>query len=233
MDKYKFEQNFIHIRPSRPFHLKILMKAKKGCSDFYNKLINDALKGPISRIKWEDLVDDAVPNFWGVIYKTCFKSISDNDLKWFQYKVINNILATKHYLYKVKISDCNECQLCNSHPETISHLFSKCKESEELWKNVNSWILNRTGIALVLTNTMKILGYTVYDENFWPVNFILIMVRYYIYCCSKRKQLLNIFQLQKDIKKIYVEQKLLSEINGKFHTLNKMWSTWQHLFTNI
>ena len=53
----------------------------------------------------------------------------------------------------------------------------------------------RTGIPVTFTNTMKILGYT----NFWPVNFILMKVRHYIYRCSTTKQPLNIFQLRREI----------------------------------
>ena len=30
----------------------------------------------------------------------------------------------------------------------------------------------RSGITVTFTKTMEIWGYTKYDENFWPVNFI-------------------------------------------------------------
>ena len=49
---------------------------------------------------------------------------------------------------------------------------------------------------MMLMETVKILGYTKYDENFWPVNFILIKVRHYIYHCSEAKEPLNIFHLK-------------------------------------
>ena len=91
----------------------------------------------------------------------------------------------------------------------------------------------RTGINVTFTETMKILGYTKYDENFWPVNFILIKVRHYIYRCSKTKQSLNIFQLQKEIKNKYEEEKLLSRFNCQNHIFDKKWSIWQSLFLNI
>ena len=78
--------------------------------------------------------------------------------------------------------------------------FHSAKKLKNYGKNVKNWIFIRTGINVTFTETMKILGYTKYDENFWPVNSILMKLRHYIYHCSKTKQPLNIFQLQKKLK---------------------------------
>ena len=155
------------------------------------------VENPIAWTKWEYLNINTEANFWTAIYKICFKSIQDNKFIWFQYRIINNILDTNYYLNKVKIQNYNKCQLCNDSPETISHLFSQCNKVLELWNNVKQWVTNRTSIYLELNDTTKILGYTTYDENFWAINFILIVTRFYIYWSSKKKLYLNIFHLQK------------------------------------
>ena len=98
------------------------------------------------------------------------------------------------------MSGSNQCRLCNANPEIITHLFSECRETLELWTNVEYWILTQTGTNIKFDTTIKIPGYHRYDSNFWPVNFILITVRYYIFKCSKQKKL-NILQMQKLIKK--------------------------------
>ena len=36
IDKFKLVDTFTYTKPSYPFHLQILSKAKKGCKDFYN-----------------------------------------------------------------------------------------------------------------------------------------------------------------------------------------------------
>ena len=69
------------------------------------------------------------------------------------------------------MSESNQCRLCKNNPETITHLFSECRETLELWTNVEYWILTRTGTSIKFDTTMKILGYHKYDSNFWPVNF--------------------------------------------------------------
>ena len=43
----------------------------------------------------------------------------------------------------------------------------------------------------------------------------------YIYRCSKTKQPLNIFQLQKEIKNKYQEEKFFSRINNQKHIYDK------------
>ena len=65
--KNKFDDNFNYKRPVHPFHLKVLMKSKKGCRDFYDVLISDSTKEPNAKIKWETLVDLTASNFWNVI----------------------------------------------------------------------------------------------------------------------------------------------------------------------
>ena len=226
-------ESFNYCRPACPFHLQILFKSRRGCKDFYHIFLSNPDHEPVAKTKWQPLVDVNVPNFWSMIYKICFKSINNNKYIWFQYKTINNILDTNHYLHKVKISESNECRLCGANPETIVHLFSQCEKVFDLWSNVEYWIMVRTGVNIKFNDTMKILGYYEYDSNFWPMNFVLITVRYYIYWCSKHNFSLNIFHMQKTVKKQYDEQKLLSEINGSIEIFSKRWFKWQNLFINI
>ena len=56
ISKNKCGENFHYARPSLPFHLKILMKSKKGCQDFYDIFVSDIVKKPIPQIKWELLL---------------------------------------------------------------------------------------------------------------------------------------------------------------------------------
>ena len=129
--KFKTDDLFYYSKPARPFHLQVLFKSKKGCGDFYKILAKNIVKGPIEIKKWEALVNGNLNDFWNTVYKICFKSVPENKYVWFQYRIIHNILDTKYYLHKVKISECNKCQLCGLHPETIGHLFSQCSKVVE------------------------------------------------------------------------------------------------------
>ena len=48
---------------------------------------------------------------------------------------------------------------------------------------------------------MKLHGYLINDNKFWPLNLILVIALKYIFWCVKNAYKLNIFFLQKEIKK--------------------------------
>ena len=95
---------------------------------------------------------------WSTIYKICFYTLQDNTFIWFQYHVLHRILGVQQLLYKIKLSNTENCRLCNEHSETILHLFLDCQESNNLWENVTSWINTSLNMQLHLDINMKILG---------------------------------------------------------------------------
>ena len=115
----------------------------------------------------------------------------------------------------------------------MEHLFYKCREVTQLWDNVQQWINNKLGVNLVLTNLMKLHGYLLNDQNFWPSNLILMITLKYIFWCAKNNYKLNIFFLQKEIKKVYLEQETLSLIISQSTQFKRRWNIWKHVFDGI
>ena len=68
-----------------------------------------------------------------------------------------------------------------------------------LWNNIVQRIKSRLLIQIDLTNARKILGYEQYDQHFWPLNFLLVMSRQYIFSCAKNNYKPNIYFLQKNV----------------------------------
>ena len=48
----------------------------------------------------------------------------DNNLRIFQYKILNNVLYLNEKLFKFKIVSSPLCSFCNSEDETQIHLFT-------------------------------------------------------------------------------------------------------------
>ena len=117
--------------------------------------------------------------------------------------------------------------------QSIRHLFAKCNKSKQLWENVVLWIKNKIGFHLQLSDTAKILGYLQMDVNFWPINFIVLVTRKYIYWCSRKGYAMNIFHLQKEIKKIFLEQTLFFQLESQDNNFSKKWADWKTIFTGI
>ena len=152
---------------------------------------------------------------------------------WFHYRLPYNILNTNDYLHKVKIKENNMCNMCNEYTETCLHLFSDCIKAEELWNNIETWLKNKTGIPLVFTAKMKILGYLINDQFFWPINFILLISRNYIFQTLRKNSHLNIFCLLKELKRKFLEQKYLAEPDTGINLFKTRWGHWEDIFSEI
>ena len=201
MSKQKIKGKSTLERPIDPFHLDILFKSKSGCRNYYNTFNNTEAQNnsPTCEIIWTSTVqkenlDITIKERWKSIYKICFYSVRDNNVTWFQYRILNGILGTKSYLKKLKIKTDSACSLCGMYDENLEHLFYKCREVTQLWDNVQQWINNKLRVNLVLTNLMKLHGYLINDSKFWPLNLILtnLTMALQSFCIPCSYQLLGI-----------------------------------------
>ena len=149
---------------------------------------------------------------------------------WFQYKLIYNILATRSYLFNLKITKSNTCGICSNSVETIQHLFTQCSIVQTLWSSILKWIREKINQNYVLSEINKLFGYLIRDQNFLSMNFILLITREYIFRCAKKKLLPKLDHLKIILKQIYYEEKYISIVNLKEHSFEKSWSLWEPLF---
>jgi len=127
-------------------------------------------------------------------------------------------------------SDNLNCRLCGSEPETIIHLFTECPVSIILWRSVERWIRDLLNIEISFSPNQIILGYLLKDSDFLPINTILIVTKYYIFLSAHTSRPLDILNLKSKIKNVYMEQKLLAEINLIIDDFEKHWSRFKHIF---
>ena len=151
----------------------------------------------------------------------------------FQYKIIRRITSTANYLNKIKVRNCKLCRLCRQKTETIDHLFAECCKVTDLYKNIENWINLKLNLKVEINRMMKILGHVLQDLNFWPLNFILLVTRYYIFEQAVNEKPLNIYRLQNIIKYKYLEQECLSVCNSTSTAFRKSWHMWKSLFQDI
>ena len=175
--------------------MHIYIKPLKGGRYLYH-ILNDCTGDPSDcEQKWcQKLNQDHDINFWKQIYKINFFTIYDNSVIWFQYRIIRRILGTQEFLHKIKQSDSDICRLCGQYCETITHLFVVCNKVNSLWKNLQTWIETKTGSAFNFSDTDKILGCAFIEHSFWPVNFVLLITRFYIFKCAKDNKTLSLSQ---------------------------------------
>ena len=165
-----------------------------------------------------------------IIYKICFKTLQDNYLVWLQYKILNRILGVKKLLYGMRISQDDNCRLCNDEKETIIHLFCRCPIVQSLWENLSNWILNKLEIRIDIDNPTQILGCFQMNFNHIPLNSLILVTKSYIFWCAKKSRNPDIFGLQKRIKQMYYEQKAIASKNFTQDKFQKQWNHWASLF---
>ena len=224
--------------PTYPLHLKVLLNKQKSCKKFYNALKSGSKEdNPLCERIWSKLLTE-YPNTeqiekWPLIYKICFKCIEDNGYVWFQYRILFQILGTRDYMKRTNIISDSTCNLCNGAVQDIVHLFDECPISSLLWEHLANWIDKKVGMKLTIDKTMKILGYQNQDLHFWPLNFVLLITRKYIFWCAIKQFPLDIYFLQKEIKNRFKEQEYLFKIKSMPEAFSKRWEIWSCLFDTI
>ena len=89
------EDRFDQMCPIYPFHVKILSKNQKGARDMYHVFIISENIDKILRAKWHsDLSIELNKENWDAIFCICHHTVKDNEIIWFQYRVLNRILGT-------------------------------------------------------------------------------------------------------------------------------------------
>jgi len=121
-----------------------------------------------------------------------YKATIESTLRNFQYKYVHRIIATNKYLFKCKLSNSNLCDFCGENIETIEHLFWECKHIQPIWNQLASFLeqqqlnvkLSFLSVSFGINSLKSIHGNNI-------VNFILILMKYFIFHMKYRKQIPN------------------------------------------
>ena len=220
-------------RPWIPNHLSFLIKQKKGCKNIYN-ILNSKSGDNKYRDQWNHELNTIIDNInWKRIFFICFNTLLDNKLIWFQYKLIYQILGTNKLLHQIGKSQENACRICKSATESIVHLFVSCKVVMQLWKDLNHWLDLVLNKHLVLAPLEILLGHLNNDNNFLPVNSLILVTKYYIFICAVNAKIPNFKELCTKLKICYDEQLLLSTNISKEEEFKKNWLGFKKLFEPV
>jgi hypothetical protein len=103
-----------------------------------------------------------IPGAETVNWQETFSLIKNNTVytksKEFQFMFLHDILPTKYWLHKWKIEDNDRCTFCNSHTETLGHLFWDCVPVQALWLGIETWVREVTDTNVSINETSVFLG---------------------------------------------------------------------------
>lgn len=182
-----------------------------------------------SEEKW-NYIFESLQLDWNKIYRIPATCCNNTKLHWFQYRLLHRILATNDLLEKMKIKTDNLCSLCGLAPEKIEHLFWQCPVVMEFWDSIDHWLLETINYSLNINKQKALFGIL---HNFTlnsPINYVLILTRYYIYKCKMTNKQLSIQVWKKEIKQFFATEKLIAIKNSYYEKFLKTWNMWLILF---
>lgn len=204
------------------------MKDNKGCRNIY-RILNEKTIESKSQMKWGEIFQNIELN-WKIIYSIPAKSCSNTKLHWFQYRILHRILATNDFLFKIKIRKDNQCSFCQRFPETLEHLFWNCEFISEFWQKIENWINEKSEFVVAIIMYNAIFGITFNQDFNKPINYIIILTKYYIYKCRINNKQLNFAVWKNEVKNSFLLNKTIAIKNNCFENFSKHWAKWINLF---
>ena len=135
---------------------------------------------------------------WKSFYFNLNKTIIDNRIRQFKFKMVNNIIASNENLCKWKLYNDPLCFHCKN-IETINHLLIECPYINTFWKTINE-IIKFLGINKRFDNLEYLLiGYKSEFRRYDDFNILLNIIGFIIYksflISNRRKERINILQI--------------------------------------
>ena len=213
----------INERPIYPITLYLLSKGIKGSYEFHKILLSQkCFNDDKLRHKWERSLNIEITKpMWEKSFLVCFKTMQDNYLIWFQYKILNRIFRIESLKFKMGISQNNVCRLCDENEETLVHLFTLCNPVKKIWEDLTRRIKTNINRDLIFSSKDIILGYQ--EKQMWPVNILLVIMKKYIFVASGKKKTPQLVEALEMLKNIYFEQEYVSRIQNHESEFKKKW----------
>ena len=154
-------------------------------------------------------------------------------LQSFQYKIVNRIIACRHWLFNQKVIESPDCRNCNE-DDTLQHFFIYCNTSEQFWNSFITWWNNLApDLPFPADERVILFGYPIYTDLSQIFKFCLIFAKWYIYRTKMSNEVTSkplLYSFLKELKeKVELEYVYFKTINK----LNKFRMKWGFLHDNL
>ena len=136
---------------------------------------------------------------WQHIYKIPFWSCRETELQSFQYKIVNRIIACRHWLFNLKVVSSPLCLLCNE-DDTLQHFFVHCDLSVQFRNSFVTWWNNLTNEEFPQDERIILFGLPAYTPLADLFNFCIIFAKWHIYKAKMVSQTPSLYSFLKALK---------------------------------
>ena len=147
------------------------------------------------------------------IFNICFRTIHDNKLILFQYRVIHRILGTRKLQFKMCITENQKCGLYTIEDETLLHLFVNCNIANHFWNFIDTWFFTKSEITIPLNPITKLFCYKLNNNFSTNLNIVIWLVRKHLFNQSKFGNKASLEMIKSCSAKTYNEHDTLAKFN--------------------
>lgn len=144
-------------------------------------------------------------------------------LQFFQYRLLIKALTTNVRVAKWDQNVSDKCTFCQTSAETTLHLFWECPMVKKLWKAFTKWCVHFYSVNIQFTAEMVLLCNYI-GRKARLINFLILIIKFYIYKTKVQGGILNFQTMVKDISKYQGIEKCLA---FKYDALYKYASKWE------
>jgi len=171
-------------------------------------LVNKYKKHSSAEVYWREIFNGK-NILWTNVYNEKLKNVSEQKIVAFNFKLLNNVIATPHKLFKWKIIESNTCHLCFCEG-TLEHMMLKCSYFSNYYEYVKL-ALNQIGYENVnLDMYTLICGHKPDIVEYNAINLILNIVFFNVYKCWV---------------KVKIDRKYINPIHNLYYELNNRCQT--------
>lgn len=174
--------------------------------------------------KWEKSLNIQIDS--KMCFRTLYKTTYDSCLRWFQYRLLYQLLPTGRFLYLRKLIESPLCSFCKQTEETLLHLFWDCPRVQNFWLDVQDWIRSnfRHCDNIQLSKELIFLGLkdnVVTDRIF---DLFVLVAKYHIFTSKLKGHTPNINVFVKIIKSRFAADRYQYFFDS---TCNRLFNDWQ------
>ena len=120
-------------------------------------------------------------------------------MRSFQLRILHRALVLNSHLYRWKMRDNNMCSFCNSHKETILHIFYYCDNVSTFWNAVFKWLQEYVGQVELNIMAKSIMLNNVHYQPGIVCNAICLFAKRHIYVKRCMNKSLNLQEFKQSI----------------------------------
>ena len=178
--------------------------------------------------KWEDWLGlDRNEIDWSVMHNINFKCTIETQLRSFYFKVFHNAIALNSFLYKIGRRDSPLCYFCQELPETLIHIFCKCRVVAPMWRKLSEYIDRMTKETTLYPDISYIFGFDIGGRHDLCISYLFLCLKLYIIRCKYQEVELD---FQSFLSFVKMKQKIEYRIAEKKGELNSHFKKWSLSF---